>query len=95
MKKKYFNKISSNICFSFILANPLNMEVYSEINNNSLLSMFCLENVKTEMINAKLKYEESFAKEICDCYIRTFLESSNHEESISTCKEIYKSKFNL
>ena len=95
MKKNYFNKISSNICFSFILANSLNIEVYSEINKNSLLNMFCLETVKAEMINANLQYEESFAEETCDCYLKTFSESGNHEESITTCKEIFKSKFNL
>ena len=95
MKKKYVNKIYSIICFPFIVANHFNTEAYSEVNKNSLLNIFCLETVKAEMINANIQYEESFAEETCECYLRTFSESGNHEESISTCKEIYKSKFNL
>ena len=78
-----------------LFCHPFSLKVYSDINTNSFLNMFCLENVKAEMARADINYEEGFAEETCECYLRNFLESGNHNESISICKEIAKEKFNL
>ena len=84
------------IFYGYILfSQPFILKVHSDINTNSLLNMFCLENVKAEMARADINYEEGFAEETCECYLRNFLESGNHNESISICKEIAKEKFNL
>ena len=84
------------IVYGYILfSQPFILKVYSDLNTNSLLNMFCLENVKAEMSRADFNYEEGFAEETCECYLRNFSESGNHDESISICKEIAKEKFNL
>ena len=81
---------------SFLLHDFFDIKVHSEINNNnSLLNLFCLENVKGEMINAGLEYEENFAKETCECYLKQFYENGNHDKAIYFCKEIAKEKFDL
>ncbi len=81
---------------SFLLHDFFYIKVHSEINNNnSLLNLFCLENVKAEMINAGLEYEESFAQETCECYLKEFYKNGNHVRAIYFCKEIAKEKFNL
>ena len=84
------------IVFGYILfSTPFSLKVYSDINTNSLLNMFCLENVKKEMERADINYEEGFAEETCECYLRNFSENGDHNKSISICKEIAKEKFNL
>ena len=84
------------IVYGYILfSQPFILEVHADINTNSLLNMFCLENVKAEMTKADINYEEGFAEETCECYLMNFSESGNHNESISICKEIAKEKFNL
>ena len=47
------------------------------------------------MSKAKLVYDEKIAKETCDCYLREFLNSTSHQNSISKCKLETKKKFNL
>ena len=48
--------------------------------------MFCLENVKSEMLKANMDYEENFAKKVCNCYIQKLSNNKSHEKSISECK---------
>tara|TARA_B100000963_G_C22580581_1_gene650647 strand:+ start:1202 stop:1378 length:177 start_codon:yes stop_codon:yes gene_type:complete len=57
--------------------------------------MFCVENVKSEMLKANLKYEESFGKEVCNCYLKKISNNRSHEDSISECKIESKNNINL
>tara|TARA_B100000214_G_C23394808_1_gene368851 strand:+ start:160 stop:441 length:282 start_codon:yes stop_codon:yes gene_type:complete len=81
---------------SFVIVNQItNEKSYSDINTNSLINMFCLENVKYEISKANLKYDEEFGKEVCNCYIENISNNKSHENSISECKKESKNKFNL
>ena len=47
------------------------------------------------MSKANLNYDEKIAKDTCDCYLRRFLNSKSHQNSIVKCKLETKKKFNL
>ena len=72
----------------FILFNQiLNIKSSSELNTNSIIKIFCIENVKSEIRKANLIYTESFANKVCDCYIKNINNNIEHEKSIFKCKE--------
>ena len=82
--------------YSLLILNQIIIrKSYSDINTNSIIHMFCIENFKSEMIKAKLQYEENLGKEVCNCYIRNISNNKSHERSISECKIESKKKFNL
>ena len=47
------------------------------------------------MSKANLNYDEKIAKDTCDCYLKEFLNSGSHQNSIDKCKLEAKKKFNL
>jgi len=75
--------------------NQIFIKSFAEFNTNSIITMFCLENVKSEMLKANLEYKESFGQEVCDCYIKKLSENKSHEKSISECKIESASKLNV
>ena len=70
----------------FLLWGFINSEYLAETQKDSLINLFCIESIKVEMSKAKLVYDEKIAKETCDCYLREFLNSKSHKNSISKCK---------
>ena len=80
---------------SFLLWGFINSEYLAETQKDSIINLFCIESIKVEMSKAKLVYDEKIAKETCDCYLREFLYSTSHQNSISKCKLETKKKFNL
>ena len=80
---------------SFLLLGFINSEYLAETQKDSIINLFCIESIKVEMSKAKLVYDEKIAKETCDCYLREFLNSTSHQNSISKCKLETKKKFNL
>ena len=81
-------------CF-FLLWGFLNSEYLAETKNNSIINLFCIESIKVEMSKANLNYDEKIARDTCDCYLREFLNSTSHQNSIDKCKLEAKKKFNL
>ena len=79
----------------FLLLGFLNSEYLAEIKDNSIINLFCIESFKLEMSKANLNYDEKIAEDTCDCYLREFLNSKSHENSIVKCKLETKNKFNL
>ena len=72
----------------FIFFNQISIiKSSTEFNANSIIKMFCLENVKAEIIKANLTYKESFGNEVCDCYLKNINNNIEHEKSIFKCKE--------
>ena len=47
------------------------------------------------MSKAKLNYDEKIAMDTCDCYLREFLNSKSHQNSIVKCKLETKNKIDL
>ena len=62
------------------------IKISAEINTNSIIKIFCLENVKSEMIKANLRYTESLGNNVCDCYLKNINKNISHERSILKCK---------
>ncbi len=84
---KYFKNFLF-IGFFYIALNQILIEkIYAERNTNSIIKMFCIENVKAEMLKANLIYQDGFGQDICDCYLENILNNIGHEESISKCKQ--------
>ena len=79
----------------YLMFNQTLKKSHANINTNSIINMFCLENVKAEMLNAKLEYKDSLGKEICNCYIKNLTNNKSHEKSISDCKIESKKNFNF
>ena len=79
----------------FLLFGFLNSEYLADTKNNSIINLFCVESFKLEMLKANLNYDEKIAKDTCDCYLREFLNSKSHQNSIDKCKLEAKKKFNL
>ena len=78
-----------------LLVGYLNFEYLAETKKDSIINLFCIESFKVEMSKANLKYDEKIAKDTCDCYLREFLNSTSHQNSIDKCKLEAKKKFNL
>ena len=72
----------------FILFNQiLTIKSSSELNINSIIKIFCIENVKSEIRKANLIYTESFGNKVCDCYLKNITNNIAHEKAIFKCKE--------
>ena len=54
---------------------------------SSIIKIFCIENVKSEIRKANLAYTESFGNKVCDCYLKNINNNIEHEKSILKCKE--------
>ena len=79
----------------FLLWGFINSEYLAETQKDSLINLFCIESIKAEMSKANLIYDEKIAKDTCDCYLKEFLNSASHQNSIDKCKLEAKKKFNL
>ena len=79
----------------FLLWGFINSEYLAETQKDSIINLFCIESIKVEMSKANLDYDEKIAMETCDCYLREFLNSTSHQNSISKCKLETIKKFNL
>ena len=88
--KKYFVLGSFFLLWGFI-----NSEYLAETQKDSIINLFCIEGIKEEMSKANLNYDVKIARDTCDCYLREFLNSTSHQNSIDKCKLEAKKKFNL
>ena len=79
----------------FLFLGFINSEYLAETKKDSIINLFCIESFKVEMSKANLNYDEKIAKDTCDCYLREFLNSTSHQNSIAKCKLETKKKFNL
>ena len=79
----------------FLLWGFINSEYLAETQKDSIIKLFCIESFKVEMSKANLNYDEKIGKDTCDCYLREFLNSTSHQNSIDKCKLEAKKKFNL
>ena len=79
----------------FLVWGYSNIEYLAESNKNSIINLFCIQNFKTEMLKAKLNYDEEIAKYTCDCYLEEFINTNSHQNAIKKCKLETKKKFNL
>ena len=70
------------------------MKSSAELNSNSIIKIFCLESVKSQVIKAKNIYTESFGNEVCDCYLENINNNMGHENSIFKCKEDARKQLN-
>ena len=78
-----------------LLVGYFNFEYLAETNNNSIINLFCVQNFKSEMLKAKINYDEQIAKYTCDCYLEEFINTNSHQKAIDKCKLETKKKFNL
>ena len=81
--KSYFLSFLGLIFFNQILT----IKSSPELNTNSIIKIFCIENVKSEIRKANLIYTESFGNKVCDCYIKNIYNNIEHNKSIFKCKE--------
>ena len=79
----------------FLLWGFINSEYLAETQKDSIINLFCIESIKEEMSKVNLNYDEKIARDTCDCYLREFLNSRSHQNSIDKCKLEAKKKFNL
>ena len=79
----------------FLFLGFINSEYLAETQKDSFINLFCIESIKVEMSKANLNYDEKIAEDTCDCYLREFLNSKSHQNSIVKCKLETKKKFNL
>ena len=79
----------------FLLWGFINSEYLAETQKDSIINLFCIESIKEEMSKANLNYDVKIARDTCDCYLREFLNSKSHQDSIGKCKLEAKKKFNL
>lgn len=79
----------------FLLWGFINSEYLAETQKDSIINLFCIESIKEEMSKANLNYDVKIARDTCDCYLREFLSSTSHQNSIDKCKLEAKKKFNL
>ena len=71
----------------FIFFNQISIIKSSpEFNANSIIKIFCIESVKSEMMRANLIYQDSFGDEVCDCYLKNININIEHEKAILKCK---------
>ena len=79
----------------FLLWGFINSEYLAETQKDSIINLFCIESIKEEMSKANLNYDVKISRDTCDCYLREFLNSTSHQNSIDKCKLEAKKKFNL
>ena len=78
-----------------LLLGYLNFEYLAETKKNSIINLFCMQNLKEEMLKAKINYDEEIAKYTCNCYLEEFINTNSHQKAINKCKLETKKKFNL
>ena len=83
---KYLKNLIFIIFFSISINQIINQSSFAESNLNSIIKSFCIKNVKAEMNEANLEYEESFGEEVCNCYLENISNNIDHQRSISLCK---------
>ena len=69
----------------FLLWGFINSEYLAETQKDSIINLFCIESIKEEMSKANLNYDVKIARDTCDCYLREFLNSKSHQNSIDKC----------
>ena len=90
----YYKKKIVTVSF-FLLWGFINSDYLAETQKDSIINLFCIESIKEEMSKANLNYDVKIARDTCDCYLREFLNSTSHQNSIDKCKLEAKKKFNL
>ena len=88
--KKHFVLGSFCLLFGF-----LNSEYLAETKKQSIINLFCLENIKEEMLKANMKYDQQIAEHTCDCFFREFTNMASHQKAVYKCKLETKKEFNL
>ena len=81
-----FIKLARISPFIFFINISIANNLRSDINTNSLIKIFCKENVKSEFKKNNFEYEESIGEDICNCYLKNISKNITHEDSISKCK---------
>ena len=77
----------ANISLFIILINTTYAEdLKTEINNNSIIKIFCKESVKSEFKKNNLEYKASIGEDVCNCYLKNISKNISHKKSISKCK---------
>jgi len=77
----------ANISLFIILINTTYAEdLKTEINNNSIIKIFCKESVKSEFKKNNLEYKASIGEDVCNCYLTNINNNIDHKKSISNCK---------
>ena len=77
-----------------ILSNSFNSYYLAQTKQNSIIKLFCLQNVKEEMMKAEMVYSEEIANETCECYYEEFKQTSSHQEAKTKCKLETKENLN-
>jgi len=77
-----------------ILFNSLNSYYLAQTKQNSIIKLFCLQNVKEEMLKAEIVYSEKIANETCDCYYEEFTQTASHQDAKTKCKLETKENLN-
>ena len=86
----------ANISLFIILINTTYAEdLKTEINNNSIIKIFCKESVKSEFKKNNIEYEASIGEDVCNCYLTNIKNNIDHKKSISNCKLEKFKKLNL
>ena len=69
-----------------ILFNSFNSFYLAQIKQNPIIKLFCLQNVKEDMMKAEIVYSEKIANETCDCYYEEFTQTASHQDAKTKCK---------
>ena len=77
-----------------ILFNSFNSFYLAQIKKNPIIKLFCLQNVKEEMLKAEIVYSEKIANETCDCYYAEFTQTASHQDAKTKCKLETKENLN-
>ena len=77
-----------------LLCNSLNSYYLAQTKQNSIIKLFCLQNVKEEMTKAEMVYSEEIANVTCDCYYEEFTQTASHEDAKTKCKLETKENLN-
>ena len=92
IKFKYFFLLF----FSYFFIEQINIiSLKAQNNQNSIIKLFCVENVRSQMLRANLEYDQNIALETCNCYLENLEENYSHQESVSKCKKQNQNKFIL
>ena len=85
-----------NISLLIIFINIIYADnLKAEVNNNSIIKIFCKESVKSEFKKNNIEYEASIGEDICNCYLTNIKNNIDHKKSISNCKLEKFKKLNL
>ena len=77
-----------------ILFNSFNSFYLAQTKQNSIIKLFCLQNVKEEMLKAEMEYSEEIADETCECYLEEFMKTASHQNAKIKCKLETKENLN-